>query len=220
MISQRTGRTSHHPSLHVPETPTTILLIRHAHTPAVARYLAGRAPGVGLTARGLDEAAALVRRLAAHPLDAIYTSPLDRARLTAAPLAEARGLEVRVEPDLDEVDFGEWTGLPFEALEQRDDWRRFNEARGSALVPGGEAPAATQARMAAVLERFRRAHPGGVVAAVSHADVIRYAVLHVLGAPLDAVHRIVVTPASITALRIGLAGPVLLRVNDEGLAAG
>jgi ribonuclease H / adenosylcobalamin/alpha-ribazole phosphatase len=198
----------------VPEITTTILLIRHAHTPAVARYLAGRAPGVGLTARGLDQAAALVTRLEAQPLDAIYSSPLERARLTAAPLAEARGLEVRIGPDLDEVDFGVWTGLTFDALEARADWRRFNDARGSATVPGGEAPGATQARIAAALERMRRAHPGLVVAAFSHADVIRYAVLHVLGAPLDRVHRIVITPASVTTVRMAGGGPVLIGVNE------
>jgi broad specificity phosphatase PhoE len=179
---------------------TSILLIRHGHTPAVGCYLAGRAAGVGLTTRGAGEAEALVLQLEGQPIDAIYSSPLERARLTAAPLARARGLEVRIDPGFIEVDFGEWTGLPFEALEVRPDWRAFNERRSLAVVPGGESPPAAQARAVSAVARIRRAHPGQHIAVVTHADVIRYVLLHARGASLDDVHTLTIAPGSVTRL--------------------
>jgi broad specificity phosphatase PhoE len=179
---------------------TAIYLVRHGHTEAVGRYLAGRAPGVGLSATGRAQAEALPAQFADRPLHAIYASPLERTRATAAPLARARGLEIRIEPDLMEVDFGEWTGLTFEALERRPDWRAFNAGRSTAVVPGGEAPTAAQARAVSALARIRQAHPGQHVAVVSHADIIRYTLLHASGGSLDDIHTLTITPGSVTRL--------------------
>jgi broad specificity phosphatase PhoE len=178
----------------------TIFLIRHGHTDAVGRYLAGRAPGVGLTAVGQAQAEALPARFAGLPLHAIYSSPLERTRATAEPLARARDLEVRVEPAFIEVDFGEWTGLAFDELERRADWRAFNARRSAAVVPGGESAAVTQARVIEALRRIRLAHSDEHVAVVSHADVIRYALLHAAGASLDDVHTLTIGPGSVTLL--------------------
>jgi broad specificity phosphatase PhoE len=179
---------------------TEVYLVRHGHTEAVGRYLAGRAPGVGLTRAGQEQAEALAAQFAGLPLHAIYCSPLERTRATAEPLARARGLEVRIEPGFIEVDFGEWTGLTFQALERRADWRAFNASRSTAVVPGGEAPIAAQSRAVEALARVREAHPGGHVAIVSHADIIRYALLHATGASLDDVHAVTVRPGSVTRL--------------------
>jgi broad specificity phosphatase PhoE len=182
-------------------TSTTILLVRHAHTEAVGRYLAGRTPGVGLSARGRDEAAALPARLASAPLHAIYSSPLERATATAAPVAVARGLAITVDPDLNEVDFGDWTGRTFDTLDRLDAWQAFNARRSVAEVPGGERAIDAQARIVRALARIRCAHPGQVVMVVSHADMIRYALLHSAGASLDEAHTLTIRPASITPLK-------------------
>ena len=99
-----------------------------------------------------------------------------------------------------EVDFGRWSGMTFDELERDGAWRRFNEHRATAGVPGGERAIDVQARAVAALDRIRAAHPGGRIAVVSHADVIRVAVLHCLGAPLDFVHRIEIAPAVMRAL--------------------
>lgn len=185
-----------------PPQPTRVLLVRHAHTEAVGRRLAGRTPGVLLSARGRDEAAAVGAQLASNTLQAIYSSPLERAVATASAIARAHGLPVTRDPDLTEVDFGEWTGLAFDLLERLPAWRDFNAHRATAIVPGGEAAPAAQARIVRALTRIRRTHRGQTVVAVTHADIIRYALLHAAGAPLDDVHTLTVPPASVHTLQM------------------
>ena len=180
------------------QVPPVVLLVRHGHTEAVSRYLAGRASGVGLSAAGRRQAEDLVTAFAGRPLHAIYSSPMERCLATAAPLARARGLDVRVDPDLTEAKFGEWTGRTFADLETLPEWQAFNTRRATAPVPGGEAAADVQRRMLAALDRIRRAHPGDTVAVFSHADPIRYALLHARALPLDRVHDLAIDPASIT----------------------
>jgi broad specificity phosphatase PhoE len=179
---------------------TTVLLVRHGHTDAVGRCLAGRTPGIRLSAFGRHQAASLVARLAASRIDAVYSSPLGRALDTARPLADARGVRVIVEADLNEADFGAWTGLSFDELNDREDWRLYNRARGSASVPGGEPPARVQARATGAIAAIAERQAGETIVIVTHAEIIRYALLHYLGAPLDRFADIDVAPASISAV--------------------
>src|SRR5215203_6843088 len=116
----------------------TIFLVRHAAHDRVDRVLCGRMPGVGLGEAGRRQAEALARRFADAAVDAVWTSPLDRARETAEPIAGRLGLPVRTSDGLAEIDFGAWTGLPFDALRDDPRWRRWNEARGSERPPPGE----------------------------------------------------------------------------------
>lgn len=193
-----------------------VLLVRHGHTDAVGRRLVGRLPGVHLTSSGLEQARQLVARLAGHDLAAVYASPLERAVETAEPLAASRGLPIRTCDGLTEIDFGAWTGLTFEALDRLPAWIRFNAARGSADVPGGESPLAVQARAVAAVEAIAARHPGATVAAISHADVIRSVILHYTGRPLDRIEEIGFPPAAMAALRIGPgAGGLLFMQQDR-----
>lgn len=95
---------------------TTLLLIRHAATDAVGGRLVSRMPGIRLTAEGIAQVELLRSRMMQLALDAVYSSPLERAVDTARPLADAHGLEVRICDQLTEVDFGDWTGLAFSEL--------------------------------------------------------------------------------------------------------
>lgn len=194
---------------------TTILLIRHGHTDAIGRRLVGRTPGVHLTADGREQAVRLVETLRARPIAAIVSSPLERALETAEPLARSRGLAITTDDDLIEVEFGAWTGLTFEELARLPEWVRFNTHRAAADVPGGERPTEVQARIVAAMDRLRQRHPGQTIAAVTHADVIRAAVLHYAGASLDMVHRIEINPASITAVVFVGGEPRLQFVNHR-----
>jgi broad specificity phosphatase PhoE len=192
---------------------TSILLIRHAHTAAVGHLLAGRTPGIRLTDRGRDQLAWLRGAVASWNPKIVYSSPLDRARETAEAIAMAGGIPLRLDDRLSEVDFGEWTGRTFADLEGLADWRLFNERRSTAIVPDGESAPAVQARIVSALEALARDHAGETVAAVSHADVIRAAILHYAGASLDSVHRIVVAPASVSIVTLGDEGPRILLLN-------
>jgi probable phosphomutase (TIGR03848 family) len=193
----------------------TALLIRHAETAAIGRYLAGRCAGLDLNDEGRRQAERLPARLSRYTVDAIYTSPLARARRTSEPLARQLGVDARVRADLSEVDFGAWTGMTFEQLQDRLDWQSFNGDRRSARAPGGERLSDVQARIVSALEDLAASHRLGTIVVVSHAEVIRCALLHYLAMPLDLFQRIEIAPASITALRVGDTGPTILSMNER-----
>src|SRR5512132_696937 len=96
------------------QSTTTILLIRHGHNDAVGQWLAGWRPGIHLSGAGAEQARRLVERLRGVRIDAIYSSPLDRTRETAAPLARDRGIEVRELAEIGEFRMGEFDGQRFD----------------------------------------------------------------------------------------------------------
>ncbi|TCZ61323.1 histidine phosphatase family protein [Roseicella aquatilis] len=196
---------------------STILLVRHASHPLLGRTLCGRMPGVSLDDAGRAQAARLGARIAARAPAAIHTSPLERARETADLLAEACGCPVLPCDGLNEIDFGAWSGQDFPALADDPRWTTWNEARATSRPPGGESMVEAQVRVVAALDGLRRRHPGRVVVAVSHADVIKAAILWAVGASLDAYHRIEIGPAGVSALALRDGGATLLSMN-EGLA--
>ena len=182
---------------------TTFLLIRHATCDPVGRSLAGRAPGVSLNADGVAQAATLARRLHDVALDAIYSSPIDRARETAHAIAQGRAVTVQLDDALIELDFARWTGLSFAELDSDPQWRRFNALRSLTRASSGELMLQVQSRAIALLERIRAERPDAAVALVSHGDLIRGVVAHVAGVPLDLFHRIEIDPASVSVVEIG-----------------
>ncbi len=179
---------------------TTFLLIRHGKTDAIDQRIVGRMPGIHLNADGIAEAEDLAHRLSLLHVDAIYSSPLERAQETALPLAKKTGLNVRTSGGLLEVDFGEWTGLTFSELSERPAWKRFNRFRSSTAPPGGELMASVQARAVAELERLRGMHPSQTLALFSHGDVIKLLIAHYLGIPHDLFQRLLIDPASVSVL--------------------
>jgi probable phosphoglycerate mutase len=193
----------------------TLLLIRHATNDAVSQWLPGRSD-LRLNAEGRAQADRLVERLSRVRLDAIYSSPVHRARETAMPLAAARGLAIQALDDATEFSMGEWDGRRFADLNAEEGWRRFNTIRSLTRPRGGELMVEVQARFVAGLLRVAETHPGGTAAIFGHADPIRAAVVYFLGMPIDFFHRLDVAPASITAVGIGTDGPLVLKLNDTG----
>lgn len=200
-----------------PPPPTTVLLVRHGQTATTGKVLPGRAPGLHLAEAGLAQADAVAERIGGlKQVDAVYASPLERARETAAPIGRARGLKVNVERGLTECDFGEWTGGELKELAKAPEWQTVQRFPSGFRFPGGESFAEMQIRIVSALERLRAAHPGGVVVAVSHADPIKAAVAHALGTHLDLFQRIVISTCSVTAIATSSAGPTVLTVNSTG----
>jgi len=117
---------------------------------------------------------------------------------------------------VNEIEFGEWTGMSFAELEPLPEWRRFNTLRSSTPIPGGELMLDVQARIVDRMECLRRMHPDSVVAVVSHADVIRAAIAHFAGIPLDLFHRLEISPASLSILSLDEYGPRILGLNQPG----
>jgi probable phosphoglycerate mutase len=204
-----------------PTPPTLVLLVRHGHTPTTGRLLTGQAPGLHLDDQGRRQAQALAERIGRlKQVAAVYASPLERARETAAPIAEVRRLAVEVEPELTDGDFGTWTGLRLAALRRKPEWKVVQRYPSGFRFPGGESFVEMQTRMTSTLARLVLRHPGQTVVAVSHADPIKLAVGQALGAHLDLFQRIAVAPGSITAIAYGVTGPVVLGLNWVDGAAG
>lgn len=193
---------------------TLVLLVRHGLTPTTGRVLPGRAPGLHLSDAGAAQALRLAERLDGLALDALYSSPLERARETAAPTASARGLDVAVSTGLVECDFGDWTGRELAELSRLPEWDAVQRTPSTFRFPGGESFAEAQERMLAAVERIRAAHTGGTVACFSHADPIRLLLAHYLGTPLDAFQRIWIDTASVSALWFAEAAPAVLTSNS------
>ncbi len=194
-----------------------MLLVRHGQTATTGTVLPGRAPGLHLADQGRAQADGAAARIAdLKQVDAVYCSPLERARETAAPIAAVRGLRATAEKGLLECDFGEWTGLELKELAKRPEWQQIQRYPSGFRFPSGESFAEMQARMVGTIDRLRGAHDGGVVVAVSHADPIKAAVAHALGTHLDLFQRIVVSPGSVTAIAYGPLGPTVLTVNSTG----
>jgi len=194
---------------------TLLLLVRHGATPTTGQVLPGRAPGLHLSEAGLAQAARVADRLAGVKLDAIYTSPLERARETSAPTCAATGLTAIEEPGLLEADVGEWTGESLGALAKLSQWRGLATSPSTFRFPGGESLAELQARVVAVLDRLQAAHRGGTVVCFTHADPIRLALTFALGAHLDAFERVLVNTGSISAIQFSVgAAPLVLATNS------
>lgn len=193
---------------------TVFHLVRHAEHGLLGRVLTGRMPGVLLNERGRQQALGLARHFSGRAVAAVACSPLERAQETAAPIAAALGLEVTTDAGLDEIDFGDWTGMAFEALQGLAEWQAWNQFRGTAPTPGGETMLEALARALRSLARWRRALPDGEVVLVSHQDVLKAVLAHGLGMPLDLMQRIELRPGSCSVLRVFAGGEMRVeRVN-------
>ena len=196
---------------------TTILLVRHGQTPTTGKVLPGRTRGLHLADHGRQQAERAAARIAELPhIDAVYTSPLERARETAAPIAAATNQKAKVDRGLQECDFGEWTGASLRRLMRKREWATVQRAPSTFRFPGGESFSEMQHRIVSTLDRLREAHAGGTVVCVSHADPIKAALAHALGSHLDQFQRIVVSTCSVSAVTWSPFGPAVLAVNSTG----
>jgi probable phosphoglycerate mutase len=194
----------------------TLFLIRHGLTATTGRVLYGRAPGVSLDERGRAQAARLAERFRPVKLTAIYSSPLERCVETVEPLAAAQRLPVVQRHELIEMDAGSWTGKTLAAVRRRAAWKVIQEAPGSFRFPEGESFPEAADRVVAELERIARRHRRGRVAVATHGDIVRIAIAHLLGAPLDRFQRSVIDAASVSVIHLGGDVPRVLLVNDTG----
>jgi probable phosphoglycerate mutase len=195
-----------------------LLLIRHGENEYVkTSRLAGRLPGIHLNERGQKQADALSEALKDVPIKALYSSPLERAMETAAPIARARNLETILEPDLMDTNIGSWQGRSLKSLRLTKLWRIVQSAPSRFRFPDGESFIESQARYVSALERIIKKHnkPQDTVAVVFHADPIKLAVAHFLGMPLDHFQRLSCDTGSLTALYVSESGSNLIKLNQR-----
>jgi probable phosphomutase (TIGR03848 family) len=192
---------------------TIFYLIRHAAHGLLGQRMAGRMAGVRLSPEGRAQAQQLATRLGSRPIQAVYAGPLERARETAEPLAVTLGIQVEIADEVNELDFGEWTGQALDELRELPAWQLFNSFRSGTRIPGGELMPEVQTRILSFLESAARRHVEAHVAIISHGDVIKSALAYYLGIPLDLFQRIEVSPASVSIIELQPWGPRLLALN-------
>jgi probable phosphoglycerate mutase len=196
---------------------TLIIMVRHGKTPSTGKLLPGRAKGLHLSDIGIQEALVVAERLSKiKKVAAIYASPLERARETAAPIAKALKQKVIINKGLLECDFGDWTGEELAKLMKLPEWSNVQRAPSTFRFPKGESFTEMQTRMVSTLDDLRKKHSGDVVICVSHADPIKAAVAHAMGTHIDLFQRIVISTCSVTAVSYSSFGPVVLTVNSTG----
>lgn len=213
------ARTSARPQRSTSKAPTgtRILFVRHGQTPTTGKTLPGRALGLHLSDAGRAQADAAASRIGTiDRIHAVYASPLERTKETAAPISKALGLRTTIERGLIECDFGEWTGQELSKLVKLPEWGTVQKAPSVFRFPGGESFVDMQTRMVSTVERLCRRHPGETIVCVSHADPIKALVAHALGTHIDLFQRIVISTCSVSVIQYTSAGPIVLAVNSTG----
>jgi len=196
---------------------TLIIMVRHGKTPSTGKLLPGRAKGLHLSDVGKQEALDVAQRLGnLKNVSAIYASPLERARETAAPTAKLLNQKVIINKGLFECDFGDWTGKELSKLMKLPEWSTVQRAPSTFRFPNGESFTQMQTRMTSTLDALRVKHRGGTVICFSHADPIKAAVAHAMGTHLDLFQRLVISTCSVSAVSYSGFGPVVLTVNSTG----
>jgi broad specificity phosphatase PhoE len=194
---------------------TTFLLARHAASELMDDVYVGRALDPPLTREGEQQARALAAHLRAERIDVIESSPRLRARQTAEQVLAGRDMALGIETDIDEIDVGAWGGERFDQLAHDSSWEAWNAARHLHRPPGGEAMLDVQRRIVARLGELRRRHADQVVLLVTHAEVIRSALLYFLNAPVFAHACIEVSPAAIARLALDDRRCTVLAMNER-----
>ena len=201
----------------------TVILVRHGRSAANATgVLAGRLAGVKLDETGHGQATRAADRLAALPLAAVVSSPLERCRQTARTILGGQGgpVALTTERGITECDYGDWQGRALKDLAKEKLWATVQSQPSAAAFPGGESLAAMQARAVSAVRRHDAAveseHGAGAVwVAVSHGDIIKSVLADALGMHLDLFQRINVDPASMSIIRYTSARPYVLASNTH-----
>jgi 2,3-bisphosphoglycerate-dependent phosphoglycerate mutase len=161
-----------------PPGAATILLVRHGESAPVrdgeAVPMLGGTSHPKLDPVGVEQAERLAERLGGDTIGAIYVTPLQRTAETAAPLAARLGLEPRVEPDLQEVNLGEWEGGAFRkhVRENHPVVQRMRAEGRWDVIPGAEPAEEFAARVREAIERLAARHVDERLAVFTHGGVI------------------------------------------------
>jgi probable phosphoglycerate mutase len=198
-----------------------LVLIRHAHSESNASgILSGRIPNVHLSQEGVKQSGELATRLGAFPVAQLRISPMERCFETIAPwinehvLKTNPSFEPMIDPLLNEVDYGQWSGKRLIALSRKKEWKTVQESPSRMYFPDGEGIAAMQARAMSAVHETASLPDSKVAVFVSHGDVIKSIVASALGMHLDEFQRIIIDPASVSIIEYSSIKPRILLVND------
>lgn len=183
---------------------TRLLLVRHGQTALSREDIFCGVTEVPLTATGRIQAQCLAERLRGERIEALYSSPQQRALETAAPIAAALALEIQTRDALREMDFGRWENRSRVDIAREYPRELAVWERGSwmARPPGGETQQAVIARIVPCILELLAAHAGQTILLVSHKSALRLLVGHLLNMSLADSRGLQLDPASLSALQV------------------
>ncbi|MFD9412695.1 bifunctional RNase H/acid phosphatase [Streptomyces sp. NPDC059989] len=201
-------------------TPATFVLLRHGETALTPqkRFSGSGGSDPELSPAGRRQASAVAEALAARgTIQTVISSPLRRCRETAQAVADRLGLTVTVEEGLREVDFGAWEGLTFAEVREKfpDDLQAWLDSPKAAPTGGGESFMAATRRISATRDRLLAAHAGRTVLLVSHVTPVKILVRLALGAPPEALFRMELSAASLSAVAYYADGNASVRLLND-----
>jgi broad specificity phosphatase PhoE len=194
---------------------TTLFLIRHGENDYLKKgILIGNTPGVYLNQRGRQQAVLLAEALQGRSITAIYSSPLERALETAAPLASLLDLGIITLPELSDTNVGDWSGRKITELKKLPAWKQIQEHPAGFEFPGGGSFLGLQKRLVSAFDIITSGHKmADRVAIFFHADPIKLVLSHYLGLPLDFFQRLSVDTGSVSVVQVTKKGTVLVALN-------
>lgn len=166
---------------------TKFVFVRHGESEANIVASFGGRTDAPLSQKGLMQAELTADFLKDMPIDVAYASDLRRAFVTGERIAARHGLTVEPDPELREIDGGEWEGVPYADLasrwpEEYDNWKNHPD---KCTCPGGESIAQLYGRITGEIHRLAEKHAGQTVLIATHATPVRVMKLHMLGLPLE-----------------------------------
>lgn len=193
-----------------------LVLVRHAETEEAARGRCYGALDVGLSAGGRTQCARLAEALSGERVSAVVSSPRTRAVETAQAIAEPHGVEVRVDPDLRELDFGDLEGRTYDeiASSMPELYAAWMRQPTRVQFPGGERYADVERRALRAVETLHGELAEGAVVIVTHGGIVRAVLADVLGIPDDRIFRIAVDPASVSIVEWWDGIPTVRAINQ------
>ncbi len=196
-----------------------LVFLRHAHSTANNQgVLSGRLPGVSLSKDGFSQAEALVERLGASSFDEVLVSPMERCSQTISPWLQSRYSKAlgkyRIEDNLNEVDYGLWSGRKLSRLSKEPLWKIIQSTPSKVQFPQGEKIKGAQKRAIKSVHEAHANKKSGTFLFVSHGDIIKATVASLIGLPLDSFQNLIINPASLTVLDFDGRSGRLLAFND------
>jgi len=199
-----------------------LVLIRHAHSEAnAAGVLSGRKPNVHLSQKGIEQAQELANRLGYFPISQMRISPMERCFETVQPwinyflASHSKAFQPIVDPGLNEVDYGSWSGRKLSVLSKNKLWKTVQQAPSRMYFPSGEGIATMQTRAMKSVHELVSTKRKGAGVIVSHGDVIKSIIASALGLHLDEFQRIIIDPASVSILEYSTEKPRVILLNDS-----
>jgi probable phosphomutase (TIGR03848 family) len=196
-----------------------IFLLRHAHSVANdAGILAGQLPGVSLSEKGREQAKGLVDRIGAVNFASVRVSPMQRCQETIDPWLQSNfgsGIgDYLLDDQIIEMDYGKWSGKKLSKLSKEKLWSKIQNSPSKVTFPEGEKFTSMQKRAIQSLDSVAQEKKSSNHLLVSHGDVIKAMIAHLLKMKLDNFQSLIVDPASITVIDFDGESARLIAYND------